>query len=176
MKKAVFLDRDGTLIKDKQHLCDPKKIDLLHGVIEGLQKLREKDFLLFIITNQSGIGRGLFPESSVHNVHAALQKKLEPHGILFTDIFFCPHHPDDGCICRKPSPHFVRLAEQKHDINLSKSFFIGDKDIDAETGKNAGTKTICIQGSYNIAQTHLIDFLTCDFLSGVEWILEHDQQ
>ena len=193
MKKAVFLDRDGTLIKDKQHLCEVKKIELLDGVIEGLQKLQARNFLLFIITNQSGVGRGLFTESRVHEIHNALLKKLSDHYISINEVFYCPHHPDDGCICRKPSPHFVHYAQHQYNIDISQSFFMGDKGTDAETGKNAGTKTVYIRGSYDILETtskiysaekhgrdimqkQLVDFFAYDFLSGVEWIIEHDQR
>lgn len=153
MNKAIFLDRDGTLIEEKNYLSDKKDIKFLDGVFDGLQILQQQ-FLLIIITNQSGVARGYFNEDKVIEINEEIKKQLRDHNINITDIFYCPHHIAGKikkysikCNCRKPNTGLINIAVEKYNIDLSKSYVIGDKDSDIQLGKNAGCKTILIKNN-----------------------------
>ncbi|MDK3156653.1 HAD family hydrolase [Kamptonema cortianum] len=149
---AVFLDRDGTLIVDKEYLSNPAGVELLPGVAKGLLDLQEAGYMLFIVSNQSGIGRGLFTEEQMHAVNDRMLSLLP--GVKFTHMYFCPDHPDDPkSNSRKPSPKFLFLAEQNYHVNLRKSWFVGDKDIDVLCGINGGCRSILLDGKYS-ADSH----------------------
>lgn len=138
MKKAVFLDRDGTIIIDKNYLQKLEDIEYFPDTFSALSLMQKKGYDLFIITNQSGIGRSLFPESVVDQIHQKIQKDMVLEGLLpFKDILYCPHAPSDHCSCRKPHPEMIEKMVKKWQINRSLSYMIGDKLIDAECGKNA---------------------------------------
>lgn len=119
-------------------------LDFYQDSFSALKTIQEKGFTLFIITNQSGIGRGYFKEKDMHMFHAAMLKKFSSRGIEFCEIKFCPHSPDDGCDCRKPSPKLVLECIDKYDIDTRSSWMIGDKIIDAECGKRAGVNGVTI--------------------------------
>ncbi|WP_457568891.1 D-glycero-alpha-D-manno-heptose-1,7-bisphosphate 7-phosphatase [Desulfurobacterium sp.] len=140
MQKAVFLDRDNTLIEDDGYIHEPEKVKLLSGVGEGLKLLKEAGFLLIVISNQSGIGRGYFKEEDFHAVNKKLNQLLERYNVQIDDFFFCPHKPDEGCSCRKPEIGLFLRAAEKWNINLKESFMIGDKISDVEAGNRAGCK------------------------------------
>ena len=141
MKRAVFLDRDNTLIEDNGYIHEPEKVKLLPTVGEGLKLLKEKGFLLIVISNQSGIGRGYFKEKDFHAVNRKLNYLLkENFNVEIDDFFFCPHKPDDNCSCRKPKTLLFQKAAEKWNIDIKASFMVGDKEIDVEAGKNAGCK------------------------------------
>jgi len=140
LKKAVFLDRDNTLIEDEGYIHEPEKVKLLPGVGEGLKLLKEKGFLLIVVSNQSGIGRGYYKEEDFHAVNRKLQELLKPYGVQIDDFFFCPHKPEENCSCRKPKPGMVLEAEKKWKIDLKESYVIGDKDIDVLLAINSGCK------------------------------------
>ena len=161
MKKAVFLDRDNTLIKDDGYIHEPKKVELLPTVPEGLKLLKKANYLLIVVSNQSGIGRGYFEEKDFHAVNERLQELLKPHGVQIDDFFFCPHRPDENCNCRKPKTGMVEKAAKKWNIDLSKSFVIGDKEIDVMLAFNAGCKWGILVGSETFQ----------DFLSAARQIL-----
>jgi len=136
--KAAFLDRDNTLIYDPGYIHEPEKVVLLEGVGEGLKKLKEAGYLLIVVSNQSGIGRGYFKEEDFWAVNRKLQELLKPYGVQIEDFFFCPHRPEENCNCRKPKTGLIETAVKKHQINLKRSVMIGDKDSDLECGINAG--------------------------------------
>ncbi|WP_457568529.1 D-glycero-alpha-D-manno-heptose-1,7-bisphosphate 7-phosphatase [Desulfurobacterium sp.] len=140
MQKAVFLDRDNTLIEDEGYIHEPEKVKLLPGVGEGLKVLKDAGFLLIVISNQSGIGRGYFTEADFHAVNEKLNQLLKPYGTKIDDFFFCPHRPDEMCNCRKPKIELFLKAARKWNINLEESFMIGDKPSDIEAGINAGCR------------------------------------
>ncbi len=142
--KAIFFDRDDTLIKDKNYMYQIKDLEFVHDAIKTLKYLQEANYLLFIVTNQSGIGRGYFTEKDMHNFHQALLTELEKHQINIQEIAFCPHRPEDKCHCRKPSPLLINKLCEKYNIDKSLSYMVGDKKSDIEAGKNAGLKTIQI--------------------------------
>jgi len=144
MNKAVFLDRDGTLIYEKPgvYLCDPKQVTLYKSTRPALALLLKSGFKLFIVSNQSGIGRGYFTEKEVNAVHARLCHLLRPAKI--EEIVFCPHTPDDHCACRKPQPKMGITLIKKHRIDPARSYMIGDKKADVEFGKALGCKTVLV--------------------------------
>ncbi len=148
MNKALFLDRDGTLNEDKKFAYKIEDLKILKGVIEGLKYAQNIGYIFIIITNQSGIGRGYYTENDFKQFTEELIKILESNGISIKDLYYCPHKPSENCDCRKPSPKFVLEASKKHNIDIEKSYFIGDKDFDILCGKNAGCKTIRILGDY----------------------------
>lgn len=138
--KAIFLDRDGTLIVDTGYISKPEGVIYLPDVRKALDLMRSKGYALFIISNQSGVGRGFFSMEAVDKVNALIERDLGP----FTGIAVCPHTPEDECPCRKPHPFMIKRFLEKWKIDSKKSFMAGDKHIDAETGVNAGLAGILI--------------------------------
>jgi len=152
-KKAAFFDRDGTLIKDVSYLDDIKKIEVLPGVVELCQNLQQQNYLLFVVTNQSGVARGYFDEAFVQKTHAHLADIFAVKGVTFAKFYYCPHHPEFGhkngyaqkCSCRKPSPGMLFRAAQEYDLNLSYSLMFGDRELDFQAGVAAGCASFWIQ-------------------------------
>ncbi|MDQ6913173.1 MAG: HAD family hydrolase [Verrucomicrobiota bacterium] len=138
---AVFLDRDGTLMRDVEYCGDPKQVEIFDGVWQALRRLKNAGFKLIVITNQSGIGRGYFTEEDYRAVEAEVQRQLP----MIDATYFCPHQPNDDCACRKPKPQMIFDAQSEHHLDLGRSFFIGDKPLDAECGRNAGVRTILVE-------------------------------
>jgi D,D-heptose 1,7-bisphosphate phosphatase len=174
MRKAVFLDRDNTLIKDEGYFHDPDKIELMPGIEDALQNLQDAGYLLVGITNQSGIGRGYFPESDAIAVHAKLIRILGSRGIELKKIYYCPHAPEDNCICRKPKPFLILKAAEELDIDLGKSYFIGDHLVDMEAGRAAGTKTILLSPREG-STSEKIDFSAPSGDAAAQWILSNEK-
>lgn len=144
-RAALFLDRDGTLIYDLQYLADPRSVKPIPGAAEALLAFKRRGYLLIVISNQSGIGRGLISARQAQVVHDRFISVLREAGVEMDGVYYCPHAPDAGCSCRKPSPRLVFEAAQRHDIDLKRSLFIGDKQIDLETAKNAGLHGFLLQ-------------------------------
>ncbi len=149
--KAVFLDRDGTLIVNRHYGSDPDAIELLDGVPEGLRALREAGYKLILVSNQSGVARGYFDEAAIGRMHDKLQKMLDVHGAGLDGLEYCPHHPEGDvapyaveCACRKPAPGMIRRAARMHGLNLSASWMVGDIAADVEAGERAGTRTVLV--------------------------------
>lgn len=141
---AVFLDRDGTINYDPGYISSPSELYVFPAARKGLKLLQEKGFLLFVVTNQSGVGRGFFTQRDLEAVHQKLEDELKEDGIYLKGIAVCPHHPDEGCDYRKPSPKLVYEIADKFEIDLKQSFFVGDKILDVLTGSNAGCQTILL--------------------------------
>jgi D-glycero-D-manno-heptose 1,7-bisphosphate phosphatase len=142
-RPAVFLDRDGTLMEDLGYLDDPARADLFPDTIPALRRLGER-FLLFIVTNQSGVGKGLIRYDDVCRVNERVRKTLDEAGIPIREVYCCPHQRSDGCLCRKPNPHFGKLAEQAHGVDLGNSFVVGDHPADVEFAANLGARGIYV--------------------------------
>lgn len=135
---AVFLDRDGTINPERHYLCRPDQFELYPGTGEALQRLAGAGFRLFVVTNQSGIGRGYFTAGDLEAVHAYMGELLVPYGIRFDRIYSAPESPDQPSRYRKPSPQALFDARDEFGVDLARSFMVGDKWIDVETGRNAG--------------------------------------
>ena len=140
MNKAVFLDRDNTIIYDIPYSADIEKVKIMPDVPDVLREFLKKNYMLIIITNQSGVARGVFSLDEMHKLHRHLINIFEQENIKIHDIFYCPHSPEENCECRKPSPSLFYLAAEKHKIDLTESIMIGDKISDVESGINAGCK------------------------------------
>ncbi len=142
MKKAVFLDRDGVVIKQVHYLHRAADVELESGVGVGLKKLHDAGFGCFVVTNQSGVARGMFTLADVEEVHAEIRRQLQKFGTDIDGFYICPHHPeyDGDCDCRKPKPGLIFRAAAEHDIDLANSFMAGDKAADVVAGRNAGCR------------------------------------
>ena len=130
MNKAIFLDRDGTINVDYGYVHEKDKLEFIPGVIDGLRLLEEMGYLLIIVTNQSGIGRGMFDIDTYNDFNNYMIKKLKEENVHITDVYMCPHIDEDNCECRKPKLKLFYDAVEKYDIDLTKSFAIGDKTRD----------------------------------------------
>jgi len=140
IKRAVFLDRDGTINVDRNYLSDPAQLELIPGAAQALRRLGAAGFLLFIVTNQSGIGRGYYTLEDMERVNARLCQMLAAEGVRFEKIYFAPEAPEKPSRGRKPSPEFLFDARDQFGLDLGLSYMIGDKLIDLQCGWNAGVK------------------------------------
>ncbi len=143
LSPAVFIDRDGTIMEDCVYCSDPKNVKIFFGVPEALQRLKSNGFKLIIITNQSGIGRGLFTVKQYRAVEAEVLSQLGDG--LIDGTYFCPDVPGQHSTCRKPAPGMVVEATREHQVDVSRSFLIGDSEIDVECAHNAGVRAIRVQ-------------------------------
>jgi D-glycero-D-manno-heptose 1,7-bisphosphate phosphatase len=144
-KKAIFVDRDGTLIEDVGYLSRVEDLRIFPFTSEAVRLLRENGFLVVVITNQSGIGRKIYTEAAMHAVHKRMQEDLEN---MFDGFYFCPHLPGEGCACRKPNLGMLEAACGDLEIDMNGSWTIGDKAIDIQIGSNAGIKTALVLTGY----------------------------
>jgi D-glycero-D-manno-heptose 1,7-bisphosphate phosphatase len=178
MNRAVFLDRDGTLIAEKNYLCRAEDVEIFLGAGGALKRLADAGFKLFIVSNQSGVGRGYFTLADVDKVNQHLCGELARDGIRFEKIYIAPEAPDQPSRGRKPSPQFLFDARDGFDLNLVESFMVGDKLIDLECGWNARVKkSILVRTGYGaeierespeqISRAVVVD----DLSSAADWIL-----
>ena len=144
-RPAVFLDRDGTIIDEIGYLADPGSISFYPGVPEALKRLRDRGYILVVITNQSGIGRGFFGEETALAVNLAMLRMLGEKGVDLAAIYYCPHHPEDNCLCRKPKLLMVQRALGDLPIDRSRSWVVGDIEKDVQTGIKAGLRPILVE-------------------------------
>ncbi len=180
-KRAVFLDRDGTINEEKAYLSDPDRLVLFPGVGTALARLQRAGYLLFIVTNQSGIGRGYYTLEDMHRVNGRLAELLAPEGVEFTRVYYAPEAPEQPSRGRKPSPQFLWDARDEFAIDLARSYMVGDKRIDLQCGWNAGVaRSILVRTGYgatvetqaggDIAPAVVVD----DVPAAVEWILQEN--
>ena len=135
---SLLLDRDGTVIKDKHYLAEPDGVELLPGVGDALGALARRGTRFFLLSNQSGVGRGMFPEEAVLACNGRLAELLAPYGVRFTDMLYCPHAPEEGCSCRKPATGMWRELERRHGLRAGECLMLGDKDDDMRFAARAG--------------------------------------
>lgn len=143
-RKAVFLDRDGTIIEDVGYPSDPEAVRLLPGAKEGIRRLREAGFAIVIVSNQSGVGRGLFTMADLELVHERTVELLAKGGAEIDGAFYCPHAPEDDCDCRKPATGLIERARSTLGLATDGCTFVGDKRSDVEAGAAAGCSTILL--------------------------------
>lgn len=142
------MDRDGTVCREVNYLSRPEDLVLFPFTSKSIRILNENDFLVIIITNQSGIGRGFIKESVLEEIHAKLKRELEPENAVLDAIYYCPHVPGDNCVCRKPRIGLIERACSEFGIDLANSWMVGDKAIDVETGYNSGCRTALVRTGY----------------------------
>ena len=164
MRPAVFLDRDGTLLREAEYLKDPAGVEVLAGTAEGLRALRAAGYALVVTSNQSGVARGYFNEDAVRRVNAHMRELLAAQNADVDAVYYCPHYPQGTipeyareCDCRKPAPGMILAAEKELDLDLGRSWVVGDKDLDIAFGKNLGLKTVLVLTGYG-AQTQAQGF------------------
>jgi len=147
-RRFALLDRDGTVIVEKDYLSSVEGLELLPNTLAGLRAMRDLGLGLVLLTNQSGIGRGYFSAETVAEIHRALGKLLATGGVSLDGIYVCPHGPDEGCACRKPSPGLAEQAARELGFRLQDSVVIGDKAADIELGRRVGATTILVRTGY----------------------------
>ncbi len=185
--RAVFLDKDGTLVEDVPYNVDPRQIRLAAGSAAGVRLLHAAGYRLFVISNQSGVARGLFPESALAGVEAALRRLLADAGAPLSGFYYCPHYPDGvvptysvACDCRKPAPGLIRRAAADHDLDLPASWFIGDILDDVEAGHRAGCRAILLDNGHETewlpGPGRAPDYMAPDLAAAARTILATDRR
>lgn len=167
-RRFVVLDRDGTIIVERQYLSDPRQVELIPGAASGLRQLSEMGLGLIVITNQSAVGRGFFDEDRLDLIHQRLCELLEAEGVHLDDIYVCPHRPEDDCPCRKPRPGLIELAAKELDFDPQACFVIGDKACDIELGRRVGATTLLVRTGYG-AQVAAETMVTPDYVVDDVW-------
>lgn len=148
MRPCIFFDRDGTLIEERHYLADPAQVALIAGAAEAVRLARSSGFLAVVLTNQSGVGRGYFTLEDVRRVNGRMVELLAAEGAAVDGIYVCPHAPEDGCPCRKPGTGLVEQAARELDIDIGRSWMIGDKAADLELARNAGMRGVLVRTGY----------------------------
>ncbi len=177
---AVFLDRDGTICEDFGYISDPKKVKLIDGSAHGIKLLKKMGYKIIIVTNQSGVGRGYFTLDEMFRVEDRLEELLREEGARIDGFYFCPHHPDENCKCRKPKTFLIEKAKEEHNIDLSHSFFIGDKMTDVLCGKRAGLRSILVLSGFGkkeakkLIESEKPDFVAKNLLMASFWIRDQN--
>ncbi len=159
-RPAVFLDRDGTLIDDSGYLSDPAAVRLLPGTAGALIALEQAGYLRIVVTNQSGIGRGLYPASAFDATQREMERQLAAAGASIDATYCCPHAPDAGCLCRKPGTALHREAIAVHDVDIARSWCVGDQLRDLEPAIELGCQALLVrtgQGAGQVAAAEAID-------------------
>lgn len=178
MEKVVFLDRDGTISRDSiNHIKSWEEFHFLPHAKQGLRLLHEHGFHVIIITNQSVIARKMVTPAELERIHRNMIHEIEEAGGRVDAVYFCPHHPDDGCMCRKPKPGLLLQAIKAHAINPNRSYMVGDRLMDVEVGKAVGCKTVLIENERGVSElkqsTCKPDFIAHDLVDVANWII-HD--
>ncbi len=155
-RRFVLLDRDGTVIVDRDYLVDPAGVELMPGAADGLKRLRELGLGLAIVSNQSGVGRGYFGIADVERVNRRLAELLAARGVRLDGIYTCPHAPADGCACRKPKPGLVDRAARQLGFDPESAFVIGDQPADMALGRAIGAVTLCIGNARTTPSDHTV--------------------
>jgi histidinol-phosphate phosphatase family protein len=153
--RALFCDRDGTLIRDTGYVRDPNDVELLPGVGDALRWAKTQGFLVVVISNQSGIGRGIISEPAFESVDRRFRELLARDGVTLDGAYYCPHAPDVRCGCRKPKTELVERAVRDLDIDAARSYFVGDKESDVATGLAMGCTAVFFgDGGSTFGATH----------------------
>lgn len=176
--RALIMDRDGTVFKDSHFLRDPDGIRIYRGAIPALRRLRRKGWKLIIGTNQSGIGRGYFTLSTLKKIHDRFISICRKNHVKIDDIFFCPHHPNAHCSCRKPRPGMLYKAARKFNLDLKRCVIVGDKPSDIEWGRKAGAKTVLVLTGKGMRTRSKLrtapDYVARSLPHAIRWILDHE--
>nr|WP_228035479.1 HAD family hydrolase [Oculatella sp. LEGE 06141] len=186
-ERAIFLDKDGTLIENVPYNVDPSKIQFCEGAIEAVRSLFNASYRIFIITNQSGVAHGYFPEQKLAGVEMALRDRLAAVGVTLAGFYYCPHHAAGtvaayalDCECRKPKPGMLLQAAQEHAIDLTRAWFIGDILNDVEAGRSAGCRTILIDNGneteWHLCRSRLPHHVVLNLMDAANVILAIDRQ
>ncbi len=174
MRRALFLDRDGTLNVEVNSLQRPEDLVLIDGAAEALAEARRRGWAAVVITNQAGVGRGYFSAETLERIHHRLTDELARRAVALDGIYACLHHPDEGCRCRKPEPGMILAAAAELAIDPTRSWMIGDRASDLEAGRRAGCRTALVltgYGASTAAEGHQADLVVPDLAAAVRCIL-----
>lgn len=186
-KAAVFLDRDGTINEQMGYINHLSRFQLLPGVAAAIRLLNEQSIPAIVVTNQSGLARGYFPESLLGEVHAAMSQRLAAEGARLDGVYVCPHHPEakeeryrQACLCRKPKPGLFQQAAADHDLDLASSYVVGDRWSDLKAAAACGAKGVLVLTGYGRGDLQFIgprqEIQPChvaeDLLAAVGWIVK----
>jgi D,D-heptose 1,7-bisphosphate phosphatase len=150
-RKAIFLDRDGVINKNRSdYVKNISELEIFPNIAELIKKLKDFGFLVIVITNQSAINRGLTTHKNINKIHQAIQNFLQKKETSIDSFYYCPHRPDENCICRKPKPGLIIQASNELKIDLNSSWMIGDNDSDIKSGELAGCNSIKINSTFNL--------------------------
>jgi D-glycero-D-manno-heptose 1,7-bisphosphate phosphatase len=186
-KRAVFVDRDGTIIEDTGYISSSKEVSFIPGSIAAVKRLNQAGFQVIVITNQSGVARGIFSEDRLQTVDKHIQKHVLSGGAHIDAFYYCPHHPEHGvypyrqaCECRKPEPGLIKKAAREHQIDLSRSFMVGDHSCDIQAGKKAGVRTVFVLTGHGSREKEKLaerpDHTAANLSAAVDWILKEDKK
>jgi len=177
LKKTVFFDRDGTLIIDKIYLNDPDQIVYLEGVFQALQDLRDAGFQFVVVTNQSGVARGLVTLDNLHEIHRRIAAEFARHAIRFAGFYYAPYSVESNHEMRKPNPGMLLAAHEEHGIDFSRSWMVGDRGSDIVAGHRAGCRTVLLDGIESAETIAEIKphFVARTILEAARFILKNDQ-
>ncbi len=175
-RRAVFADRDGTIIEDHRYIADPARVTLIPGATDALLRLREMGFALVIVTNQSGIGRGLYTLAEYHRVAAEVERQLAGAGVVMDGTYFCPDEPggDPDTTCRKPSPVMYRRAATDLGLDTAGSYYVGDKHSDVLPARTLGGTGILVRTGHGAGEEGLVaeSFQVVDDLAAAATLIE----
>jgi D-glycero-D-manno-heptose 1,7-bisphosphate phosphatase len=172
-KPFALIDRDGTLIVERNYLSEPDDVELIPGAAAALKRLQDIGCGICLVTNQSGIARGFFDFEQLGRIHARLEELLDSFGVQLDGIFVCPHVPEDDCVCRKPLPGMVRQAAAIHQFDPREAWVIGDKESDVLTGHGVGAQTILVLTGYGTqyCRDTRADFVADDLAGAADLIV-----
>jgi D-glycero-D-manno-heptose 1,7-bisphosphate phosphatase len=186
---GIFLDRDGTILVEKNYLRNTANLEFLPGAISGLKKLTATGLPLYIFTNQAGVAHGYFNEQTLNQIHFFMVAKLKKAGVEFRGIYYCPHHPQAeiesyrcDCVCRKPNPGLLKMAAVRDRLDLAQSYIIGDKLSDLSAGKTVAAKTALVLTGYGFKESTrlsskvLPDFIGVNLEAVAEWIISDQRK
>lgn len=172
---TVFLDRDGTINEDVGYLSDPAALVIIEGAARAIRLLNEKKIKVIVVTNQSGVGRGYYTDANVEAVHKRLRELLLQDGATLDGIYYCNHHPDEDCACRKPGTGMAEMAALEHELNHSRAYVVGDKASDVGLARNLKAKGVLVLTGTGHNELEGMeespDFIARDLLEAVNWIL-----
>jgi len=179
LRPAVFLDRDGTITEEVGYLNHIRRFRMFPFAADAIRRLKEASWSVVVVSNQSGIGRGYFPESLVHEVNELMKRQLAKAGATIDAIYHCPHTSSDNCSCRKPRTGMLDRAAQEHGLDLRRSFVVGDRYVDVELARNAGARGILVRTGYGEGELtwHAAkwpsqpEFVAQDLAEAADWIL-----
>jgi len=180
-ERAIFFDRDGTITVEKEYNFNPDAVELIPGALEALQIAVANDYRIFVVTNQSGVARGLGSEEDVRRVNRRLEELVAVGAVQFDGIFYCPHLPviSGPCTCRKPERGMIDLALARFDLDLARSFVVGDRLLDMELARNVGATGVMVLTGYGSVEVGDASDTNCpaevvpDLLAAVKWIVNH---
>ena len=173
-RRFVALDRDGTIIVERQYLFSPDQVELLPGAGAGLRAMRDLGLGLVIVTNQSAVGLGFFDMARLEEIHGRLRELLLIDGVELDGIYVCPHTPEDGCDCRKPLPRLLIQASRELGFDLAHALVIGDKPCDIELGQAVGATTLLVRTGYGAeheaARSVMPDYVADDLMAAAGFV------